>query len=218
MCQNKFTRQTKIKICKCEFTLSQFDVLSGAANDEWHDLRPAQTAQIVQCRRFRWRNRTKCIRKQCGKQTERFVSFIYFGWHKLDYRIECNRIRLTLLFAPENRNQCLHFTTTAERRSRKKMNVAFQQKKNCWTHQTMAGRTPVKRIKFCWLISWNASWQPRTHETKWYRSSDEIVLHCSADFILNVQTEWANHLISSARCSFLARFRHHLQHLLSATT
>ena len=124
-----------------------------------------------------------------------------FDWCKLDYRTERNRIRLTLFSFK------LPSTTSirCERRSREEKNERrfecffFVLKRKNMMNPSALASAWVKRIKFCWLIGWNVSWQPRRHEQcVMIRSTKSIRFHWRACYL----EWWANDPFNfSTRCS-----------------
>lgn len=84
-----------------------------------------------------------------------------------------NRIRLTLFSLPLLLDWVAVFfffeaTSNDGREKKTERWLERATEKNLTEHINVVWRAPVKRIKCCWLIGWNVSWQPRMYEQcKW---------------------------------------------------
>lgn len=104
---------------------------------------------------------------------------------KLDYRTESNRIRLTLF----SWSSIINCTLAAIRATLAKKNERrFENKKKMLNPSAMSA-CACERIKFCWLISWNVSWQPRRYEQ--YNDKVDQRYHVSLPCLLSqIITGW----------------------------
>lgn len=109
-------------------------------------------------------------------QMECFVISIHsFDGCKLDYRTECNRIRLTLFFlSPFKLQSEAVFLSVGREKGKKKWTSFSERRKKKSLLNSSSEQRLWKGLKFCWLISWNVSWQPRRYE----QCNDKVETKC----------------------------------------